>query len=122
MEQRKDLIISRWSLALIAVTGVIYILVSYRTGMGFWKWLLDRGWLIAVLIPLYALYYWVVMKIYKFTQFNKGIDAMRAQIQENKNWVWHCLRCGATYEYNSEPDAICGKCRNTLTKVRGMRI
>jgi hypothetical protein len=122
VEQRKDLIISRWALVFIVVTGIIYFLVSYRAGMGFWNWLLDRGWLIVALIPLYALYYWVVMKIYEFTQFNKSIDTMRAQIQENEQWVWHCQRCGASFAYNGESDAICGNCRNRLTKVRGMRI
>lgn len=65
---------------------------------------------------------WLVDKADDFFSFMGAMDSLQKQIAENKRWVWHCQRCTATYAYNGEPHATCGRCGASLTKVMGMRL
>lgn len=89
----------------------------------------DKGdWLITVIVTLctfsigFAAINWLVNKLHDLYTLNKNFEAIQKSIAENNKWIWHCQTCGANYSYNGQPDAICGRCHNRLTKVMGMRL
>lgn len=120
---KKNRVIVRWSWALTLVCVFIYFQVTYHKGMGLEKWLIEWAWvLLFTVMPVYYLFVLIVSKIQEFIVWNQGITDLQKQIKENEQWVWHCQRCQANYAYNGQPEAVCGRCNNNLTKVRGMRI
>jgi malonyl CoA-acyl carrier protein transacylase len=97
---------------------------EYKT---IWDWIANGGWLLAfVSVPLYKFLFYILYMVFdwfrKQHDFMKAAELIREQINENKQWVWLCQRCEATYAYHGEEVAYCGRCRNKLTKVRGMTL
>jgi hypothetical protein len=118
------------TVVLIGALGVPIWLGLNREGAGggsFWGPVLNVVWILGILaFPLYKLLFpliWAGLHTVRQAEnTRKAVESVHQQIEENKQWVWLCQRCSATYAYNGEEDAYCGRCRNRLTKVRGMRL